>query len=550
MSEGGMLEAGGGCGCSTAPANDALRNKRPQSRLTSRALCALLTAVILVCGNILAAQPPIPPNGSNDNGETTEPKDPPPVRGLTEEDVQAMLDERQEALEQYVEERVDQEVRRRFEDFSPIRSRRELFIEFAGGVTIKYRQAQKSAEGDQPDGGHRAPSGIALDDVWLSVFAGYSDVVESEVTLRFNGDYTLLDEEIIEVARAVVIYNRPISQFVPPGVFADSFLFGVDGHFWRQHRASATMALGQRAFHQDEVAQFRYTARFMENFYLVGALSDGTLLGRGQVDDSNNYPIMQDDKTRYIRGLSDTREVSRYLQVEFGGGFLFDFNTNSFLSSTAHFDPERWTAQNTNYFHILGWGSIDRLSYNEVSLIEGMQRQPFFGGTQESPAKRIRKAKWRMGANLDFAIRIGGGDLFAQAHFIHGEDGRFVRDAWGLEVRYTFELPRIPFFLRITPMFRYSELVTNNNDNPLDETDPFGGPLRVSSGAVPGSTLADAAGFAANRREFMIGVNFTLARNVTLGFEIVFNEEDFNQTRAVPNDIPNTFYVLRIAAGF
>jgi hypothetical protein len=49
-------------------------------------------------------------------------------------------------------------------------------------------------------------------------------------------------------------------------------------------------------------------------------------------------------------------------------------------------------------------------------------------------------------------------------------------------------------------MFRYSELITNNSDNPLDATNPFDNPLRVSSGAVPGFSLADAAGFAANRR--------------------------------------------------
>src|SRR5690606_21408609 len=152
---------------------------------------------------------------------------------------------------------------------------------------------------------------------------------------------------------------------------------------------------------------------------------------------------------------------------------------------------------------------------------------------------RIRRTKWRMGLNVDFAFRLAGSDLFVQAHYVHAEDGRFVRDAWGVDVRYTFELPRIPFVLRITPMFRYSELVTNNSDNPLDDPDPFAGPLRVSSGAVPGFSLADAAGFAANRREFMIGVNLTLARNVILGFEVVINEEDFKQTRNVPNDIPN-----------
>lgn len=507
-------------------------------------------ALLLVCllaAAPLCAQPPLP-------------TDPPPADeapqagGLSRDEIERIIEDRlaeqREGYEQYLDEKVDQAVRRRFEDFAPIRSRRELFIEFSGGLTVKYRQAQKASEGDQPDGGRRAPTGINLGEAWLSIFAGYSDVVESEFTIRYNGDYTLLDEEIIEIPRGVIVYNRPLGQFVPAGIFADSFLFGIDAHFWRQSRASATMALGQRAFHQDEVAQIRYTARIMENFYVVGALSDGTLLGRGQVDDSNNYPLLQDDKTRYIRGLGDTREVSRYLQLEFGGGFIFDFNTTSFLAGSAHFDPGRWTGQNTNYFNVLAWGSIDRLSYNEISLVEGMQRQPFFGGTQEDPGKRIRKGKWRMGANLDFALRIGGGDLFLQGHFIHAEDGRFVRNAWGVDVRYTFELPRIPFFLRITPMFRYSELVTNNNDNPLDVTDPFGGPLRVSSGAVAGFSLADAAGFAANRREFMIGVNFTLARNVTLGFEIVFNEEDFNQVRAVPNDIPNTFYMLRIAAEF
>jgi hypothetical protein len=48
----------------------------------------------------------------------------------------------------------------------------------------------------------------------------------------------------------------------------------------------------------------------------------------------------------------------------------------------------------------------------------------------------------------------------------------------------------------------------------------------------------------------MLGINLTLARNVILGFEIVFNEEDFKQTRNVPNDVPNTLYMLRIGAGF
>ncbi|MCB9933128.1 MAG: hypothetical protein H6841_06890 [Planctomycetes bacterium] len=506
-----------------------------------------LTLTLTLLAAPLIAQPPLPT-------DEPKPEDPTGATGLTREEVEQIIEDRlaeqREGYEQYLDEKVDQAVRRRFEDFAPIRSRRELFIEFSGGLTVKYRQAQKSAKGDQPDGGQRAPAGISLADAWLSLFAGYSDVVESELTIRYNGDYTLLDEEIIEIPRGVIVYNRPLGQFVPSGYFADSFLFGIDAHFWRQARASASMALGQRAFHQDEVAQIRYTARFLENFYVVGALSDGSLLGRGQVDDSNNYPLMQDDKTRYIRGLGDTREVSRYLQVEFGGGFIFDFNTASFLSSASHFDPGQWTAQNTNFFNVLAWGSIDRLSYNEISLVEGMQRVPFFGGTQDDPGKRIRKAKWRMGANLDFALRIGGGDLFLQGHFIHAEDGRFVRHAWGVDLRYTFELPRIPFFLRITPMFRYSELVTNNNDNPLDITDPFAHPLRVSSGAVAGFSLADAAGFAANRREFMLGVNFTLARNVTLGFEIIFNEEDFKQTRNVPNDIPNTFYMLRIAAEF
>jgi hypothetical protein len=228
----------------------------------------------------LAAQPPIP-----EPEPEPEPEKPAAKDGMSREEIEDLIEKRlaeqREGFESYLDEEVDQAVRRRFEDFAPIRSRRELFIEFSGGLTVKYRQAQKSAEGDQPDGGHRAPTGIALDDAWFSIFAGYSDVVESELQFRYNGDYTLLDEEIIEIPRGVIIYNRPFGQFVPGGDYADSFLFGIDGHFWRQSRASETMALGQRAFHEDEVAQIRYTARILQNFYVIGALSDGTLLGRG-----------------------------------------------------------------------------------------------------------------------------------------------------------------------------------------------------------------------------------------------------------------------------
>jgi hypothetical protein len=492
-----------------------------------------------------AAQAPVPPSNGDDS---------PPVErdpdSLTRDEVHGMLQRQRIGIEQLIRDEVDDAVRRRFEHFSPLRSRRELFLEFSGGMQIKYRQAQQTVRSGQVSGGARAPVGVALSSAWLTVRAGYSDVVESELTLRYNGDHALLDEEILDVPRAVVIYNRPLSQFSPPGTFADSFLVGVDGHFWRQARGSETMALGHRAFHRDEVAQVRYTVRALDHFYAIGALSDGTLLGRGQVDDSNNYPIMADDKSRYLRGMGDRGEVDRFMQIEFGGGFIIDFNTMSFLRTDAHFSPEAVTTGNTNYFNILAWASVDRLSRNETALIEGLQSNPYRGGTPEQPGGHIRRTQWRVGANLDFAIRLAGNDLFVHAHYVHAEDGRFVRDAWGIEVRYTFDLPRTPFFLRVTPMFRYSELTTNNDRNPLDEQDPFGGPFRVSSGNVPGFSLADAAGFAADRREYMIGVNLSLARNVILGFEVVFNEEDFKQVRSIAGDVPNTLYLLRLAASF
>jgi hypothetical protein len=79
---------------------------------------------------------------------------------------------------------------------------------------------------------------------------------------------------------------------------------------------------------------------------------------------------------------------------------------------------------------------------------------------------------------------------------------------------------------------------------------PFGHAGRVSSGFVPGFTLADGAGFAADRHELMLGVNLTLARNVTLGFEVIFNEEDFHQTRSISSDVPNMLYMLRLIAEF
>lgn len=501
-----------------------------------------LTIIVLfgLFAGALSAQPPIK-QPDPDNGPDTQPSDP-PLRNNTDE-----------ALDLYAlaEEEARKAVNRRFEDFSPLRSRRRLFIEFSGGLTGVYRQAEVDGNQDIPKGGHRAPNGINLKRAWLTFRAGYSDIVESVLTLRFNGDYSLLDEEIIEIPEAYIVYNRPFGQFLPLGWYNDSFLFGVESHFFRQHRASETMALGHRAFTQDDTPQFRYTGRISDNFYFIGALSDGNVLGRGPVDDSNNYPLLQDDRTRYWKGLGESREISRYIQLEFGTGIIWDFNSSSFLKSGAHFDPETITSQNVNYVHLLAWGTVDRLSFNEMLLIEGMMRDPFKGGTPNNPGGHIRRTKWRFGVNLDVAFRIGVGDLFAQGHYIHAEDGRMARNAWGVELRYTFELPGLSFlFLRATPMFRYSELTTNNKRNPLDPSDPFGGPFRVSTGNVPGFTLADAAGFAADRREYMIGISFSLARNVSIGFEVVFNEEDFNQVGNLQRDVRNTLYIFRFAAEF
>lgn len=500
--------------------------------------------LVLCLATPLWAQPPIP-DGPPDPTPKEQPKEPPPEKPPADEP----LPESDPAAIQTI---VEDEVRRRIEELMPLRSRKQLFVEFGGGLCVKYRQAQKNDLNGIQDGGHRAPVGFGIDRAWLGVYAGYSDLVEATLEMRFNGNYSLLNEEIFELQRAFVTYNQPLSQFniFGQGYFNDNFLFGLDGHFYRQSRTSESMALGQRAFHADEVIQARYTARFFRSLYVVGALSDGTLNGRGFVDESRNYPILADDRTRYWRGLGDGNEVERYLQVDFGAGYIIDFNATSFLNSSAPFSPERATGQNTNFIHLQGWGSIDRLSRNELALIEGLQRLPFKGGTPANPGGHIRRAKWRVGANFDFSIRVGDGDLVVQAHYIHAEDGRFVRDAWGVEARYTFVLPRIPFFLRITPMFRYSELVTNNNENPLDVNDPLGHPRRVSSGGVAGFSLADGAGFAADRRELMLGVNLTLARNVTLGFEVIFNEEDFHQVRSISSDVPNMLYMLRLLAEF
>ena len=506
----------------------------------------VLIALLFTLAAPLAAQPPIPDEPPKE--EPLPEKKPEPPK--TDEALPPIDGPGLDPAE--IQDMIDKAIERKLEELAPLRSRKQLFVEFGGGLCVKYRQAQKNDLNGIPDGGHRAPIGFGIDRAWLGVYAGYSDLVEATLEMRFNGNYSLLDEEIFELQRAFITYNQPLSQFniFGQGAFNDSLMFGLDGHFFRQSRGTESMALGQRAFTQDEVIQARYTARFVKSIYVVGALSDGTLDGKGYVDESQNYPILADDRTRYWRGLGDPNEVERYLQVDFGAGFILDFNATSFLESSAPFSPERATSQNTNYINFLAWGSIDKLSKNELALIEGLQKLPFKGGTPANPGGRIRRNKWRVGANLDFSIRIGDGDLVAQGHFIHAEDGRFVRDAWGVEVRYTFVLPRIPFFLRITPIFRYSELVTNNNDNPLDVNNPYAHPRRISSGGVAGYSLSDAAGFAADRRELMLGVNLTLARNVTLGFEVIFNEEDFHQIRNISTDVPNMLYMLRLLAEF
>lgn len=139
----------------------------------------LLVLVLIASG--LAAQPPVDGPGP---GPKDPPLAPPQPAGPSAAEIQGMI-----------EEEVDIALRKRLDEFAPLRSRRQLFIEFSGGVMTKYRQAQKSSSGDQPDGGRRAPNGIALGRAWISIFAAYSDIVESELELRFNGDYTLLDRK-------------------------------------------------------------------------------------------------------------------------------------------------------------------------------------------------------------------------------------------------------------------------------------------------------------------------------------------------------------------
>lgn len=500
--------------------------------------------------SLLQGQPPIPTNRDETGHNPVNKGDESTPDYITREELQEILDAQAAELEGATQEQVESAVRQQFENFQPIRARRELFVELAGGLNIKYRQAELEPRGEQASDGHRPPNGINLSEAWLTVFAGYSDVVFSELTVRYNGDYRLRDEEIIEVPRAMVVYNRPLSQFAPPGWLHDSLLIGVDSAFWQQATVGESMALGHRAFHQDPRVQMRYTIRMADYGYLIAAVSDGTLLSGTGVDDSQNYPILQDDSTRYVRGLSDNSEISKYLEFEAGVGFIYDFNATSFLKQKNHFSPTEVTADNINFINVLGWYSVDQLSANELALVEGMMRSPFKGGTSGYPGGEIRRSKWRAGANIDFAMRIAGGDLFVRGHYVHAEDGRLVRDAFGIEASYTIELPRIPLFMRLTPIFRFSQLTTNNNDNPLDRTNPFAGALRVSSGGVSGFTLSDAAGFAANRSEIMIGINLTMARNVIVGFEIVFNSENFKQTRSVPNDIANTYYLLRVTAKF
>ena len=91
---------------------------------------ATLLALLLTSGG-LAAQPALPPDGDN-GGNSTDNTSTPPA-GISREEVEAMLDEQRRGMEGWMQDEIDTAVKRRFEDFSPIRSRRELFIEFRAG---------------------------------------------------------------------------------------------------------------------------------------------------------------------------------------------------------------------------------------------------------------------------------------------------------------------------------------------------------------------------------------------------------------------------------
>jgi len=442
-----------------------------------------------------------------------------------------------EELNEVVEEAVKARLKKERRTGGLLSSDSGLGLWVGGGIELEYHGVQENHKPTTLTARRRAKHGLNFDKAWLFVEGSWDDqsaksefeIARGRVSIEATANDAYADE-------AYVWFNRPLTRFSIPVLkvyAADNLLVGLADPFWKnQHRIGEQHALHQEAFARDERLQLTYTLTVMQTIYMIGGLATGTRLAlTGDIDESGNYPILQDDRESYWTNQGNANQVRRSPEFIWGFGFAIPTTgdskdyTNKIIHPKRPFSPAHVTSH-TNVLHFGMWGVSGGLSTGERALIDDA------AGVATGSMRR-----WRYGVVGDLIHSFGDHVGYLRAEIGQSADGSLRRDFGSIEAAMAFHTSSgVPVLRSVTPFARYSLMTASFGRIAADNT-------TAAASAAENGALATA-----DRYQFTAGVRLGLHEFMSLVFEYTWNLERLGTGPVT--DVDNDLWLLSLRVNF
>ncbi|MCK6439294.1 MAG: hypothetical protein L6Q71_03725 [Planctomycetes bacterium] len=286
-------------------------------------------------------------------------------------------------------------------------SRLGFDLRIGGTLEFEFKRTQREEDQGVFSAPSRAHYGLDLDKASLTLSAMLRSNVHANVEFEFDEDDAQLDE-------GYVTFINPLTgiELIPrlSDDVHDNLLIGLEDPFWRNtKRVSESYSLLQNSLARDERMQAIYTVTLFDFAYVIAGISNGASLALdGSVDETENYPILQDDRGAHFAGFDDDDQISRRIETVLGAGVAFDLASGysaSVFPKNAAFRPMDLQRLHKDFAHFGVWFTSDRLSDNERTLLAGLQ-----GADATSQ-------KWRLGGIAEMVLDLDGAVLGARFEY-------------------------------------------------------------------------------------------------------------------------------------
>lgn len=399
-------------------------------------------------------------------------------------------------------------------------------------IEVEVRKGQESRGGGRRRAAHASPSGLDLDEALFTVEAHYDE--QTSFT-----DYELLrgrmsfgwERDELRVQEAYAWFNRPLSRFAIPGfkdAFVDSLLAGLAKLFFANgHRVSESHSLAGEALWRDERMQLTWTVA-SKRWYLIAGISGGTALASdGEVDESRNFPLLQDDRDAWFTQVEQDGQGRMELMA--GAGWVADLGGHGdVVARKIPFSPNQVSMQR-DVLHIGVWLTEDQLAASESVLLAATTGRGEVGAT-----------KRRYGVNADLVLGFGAQHVwYAHAEFARAEDGSLTRDFYGIESSVAIDMgDAMPILLVTQPFARFNVMT-------VDGAQRIAGPAPASGSA---QWMADWAG--GERMQLTCGVRLAMHRQVSLAIEYTWNRESLSGRSTGESSVSNNLWLANLRVVF